>query len=606
MIHADIGTRSFPRMTGLARSARRVIAACGIAACACVAIDAQAVTAASSERAVRDPAGDPTDRIIVKLKAAYRDARTTGRVAPMSVARADALATVAGIALRPVRAMSGDSQVVALPSAMKAADVAAIVARLRNDPSVELADVDARERLMAIPNDPLFNQQSYLQAPAASPRAAGVNAPGAWDITQGTGSAVIAILDGGARFDHPDLAGRLINGYDFVSEDCMLGTTGCTASIAYTSANDGDGRDPDASDPGDWVSAADKATNPILANCEVEDSVWHGTHIAGIVGAAGNNGLGITGLNWNASLLIVRVSGRCGAYRSDVIDAMRWAAGLAVPNVPTNPRPARVINLSLGSAGTCSGSSYAPAIADLQAAGAMLVAAAGNEDGDVIQPANCTGVIAVGAVRGDGQRASYSNSGPNITIMAPGGDYLSAVNDRLLSTSNSGRTTPVAYSSAGVYDSLAGTSFSTPVVTGVVSLMLSINPNLTTAQVTDALRSTARPFVQVSGVAACVPGGLKAPAGSQRACNCTTAACGPGTVDAAAAVARAQTLAAPPTAPTTPTTPTTPAAPASGGGGGGGGGAIDPVALLVLGALAVATRKLHARRATKPANDQHA
>ena len=158
------------------------------------------------------------------------------------------------------------------------------------------------------------------------------NAPGAWDVTKGTSAAIIAVVDGGVRFDHPDLAGRLLAGYDFVSADCTPGTGGCTTANQFTTANDGDGRDPDASDPGDWVTAAEIASNPNLSKCTVEDSTWHGTHIAGIVGAAGNNAIGVAGLNWNATILPVRVSGKCGAYRSDVIDGMRWAAGLAVPH----------------------------------------------------------------------------------------------------------------------------------------------------------------------------------------------------------------------------------------------------------------------------------
>ena len=534
-----------------------------------------------------------TDRVIVKLKDAYRPALLATQPArAMAVERTDALSASAGIALRAVRPMSDDAQVLALPGAFRTEAVQAVVDRLRRDPTVEYAYVDVREHLTAVPNDPLFSQQTYLQAPTtAAPLVASVNAPGAWNITTGTGAAVIAIVDGGVRFDHPDLANRFYAGYDFVSADCTIGTTGCTTANQFTTANDGDGRDSDASDPGDWITAADAASNPFLSDCDPEDSSWHGTHVAGVIGAAGNNSLGVTGLNWGAAMLSVRVSGRCGAYRSDVIDGMRWAAGLPVPNVPANTTPARIVNISLGSAGTCASSAYSQPVADVLATGAIIVAAAGNEDASIILPAACPGVVSVGAVRGDGTRAVYSNTGAGLTIMAPGGDYTSATNDRIGSTSNAGRTTPVAYSTAGYYTYEAGTSFSAPIVSGVVSLMLSANANLTSAQVIDILRTTARPFTSVAGYATCVAGGT-GNADNTVPCNCTTAVCGAGYVDANAAVARAYALSS------AGTTTTTPAQTSSGSGGGGGGGAIDPTALVVLTAVAVATRRVrrHAHR----------
>ena len=553
---------------------------------ALVAPSAFAVVLASNLQ--RSLASDATDRIIVKLRSPYRGERTEA----MRPERANALAATAGIALRPVRAMSDEAQVLAVPRAMRADTLQDVVDRLRRDPSVEYAYIDAREHLMAVPNDPLFPQQIYLQAPGVTPLAASVNAPGAWDITKGTNTAVVAIVDGGVRFDHPDLAGRLLAGYDFASPDCTPGTGSCTTANQFTTANDGDGRDADASDPGDWVTAAEIASNSILSSCEVQASSWHGTHIAGIVGAAGNNGLGVAGLNWNATILTVRVAGKCGGYRSDVIDGIRWAAGISVPNVPNNTRPARIINVSLGSRGDCRNSAYNQAIVDVLATGAIVVAAAGNEDATPIQPANCGGVISVGAVRGDGARAVYSNSGSDLTIMAPGGDFTLGANDRLLSTHNAGATTPQPYSSSGFYVGQAGTSFSTPVVTGIVSLMLSVNPNLTSAQVIDVLKTTARPFIAVSGFAVCTPGGSNNP-NNTAPCNCTTAACGAGYVDANAAVTRAFVLAG-------GVPPSPPPAPPPSSGGGGGGGAIDPTAILVLLAIAFATRRLRAPSRLRP------
>ncbi len=537
-----------------------------------------------------------TDRIIVKLRRDYRVATPHGaRVLAMRSERTEALSATAGVALRAVRPMSDDAQVLALPNALREDTVQGIVDRLRRDPTVEYAHVDSREHLMAVPNDPSFAQQSHLQAPGAPPLVPAVDAPAAWDVTRGTATAVIAIVDGGVRFDHPDLSSRLLPGYDFVSVDDCGGQTGCTTATGFTTANDGDAREADASDPGDWVTSTEAATNPVLRGCTAQSSSWHGTHIAGIIGAAGDNGIGVAGLDWNATLLPVRVSGKCGGYRSDVVDGMRWAVGLAVPNVPANPRPAKIVNVSLGSAGTCASTIYGQAVIDILATGAIIVAAAGNGDAGLILPANCPGVISVGAVRGDGTRAIYSNSGPGLTVMAPGGDFRSATNDRLLSTDNAGTTVPQPYSSAGYYASAAGTSFSTPVVTGIVSLMLSINPALTSAQVADVLRTTARPFVAVAGLATCVAGGT-GDANNTTPCNCTTAACGAGYVHAGAAVARAAALAvAAPATSRTPTMTTAPAAPPAAHSGSRGGGGIDITARAVLAVIGLATRRLRAR-----------
>ena len=525
-----------------------------------------------------------TDRIIVKLKAAWRGTGRSEAMQKLGRERTEALSSAAVMPLTAVRAMSDDAHVLAMPRALRGAALQTVIERLRRDPSVEYAFIDAREHLLALPNDPLFRSQTYLQVPGAAPLVASVNAPGAWDITRGNANAVVAVVDNGVRFDHPDLAGRLIAGYDFIDADCTPGTGSCTVANQFSTASDGDGRDGDASDPGDGVTQSEINGNPIFSGCMREDSNWHGTHIAGIIAAAGNNAIGVAGLNWNGAVMPVRVSGKCGAYRSDVIDGLRWAAGIAVPNAPVNPRPARIINISIGSSGRCEDSAYNLAIADILARGVIVVAAAGNEDAGVIQPANCAGVISVGAVRGDGLRTVYSNTGANLTIMAPGGDYSSSTDDRLLSTNNAGLTTPQPYSSSGFYDELAGTSFSTPVVTGIVSLMLSANPNLNAQQVFDVLRQTARPFVTLAGFPTCAVEG-SGNANNTTPCNCTTAACGAGYVDASAAVTRAFALGG-------GTPPPTP--PSSGGGGGGGG--LDLAAIAVLLTIAWATSKVRRAR----------
>ena len=198
--------------------------------------------------------------------------------------------------------------------------------RLRADPEVEYAVLDQRRYPHATnPNDPLFAGQWYLKSTEVS----AVNAIDAWDHGQGSTGVVIAVLDTGVLYDHPDLGrgdngGKLLPGFDFVSGTAQ--------------ANDGDGRDADPSDPGDWINDTDK-TNAAFTGCDVSGSSWHGTRVAGMIGALTNNAAGVAGLDWNSFLLPVRVLGKCGGIDSDILAGMRWAAGLHVDGVPDNPDP---------------------------------------------------------------------------------------------------------------------------------------------------------------------------------------------------------------------------------------------------------------------------
>jgi len=216
--------------------------------------------------------------------------------------------------------------------------------------------------------------------------------------------------------------------------------------------------------------------------------------------------VGVAGVNWTSPLLHVRVLGACRGFSADIIDGMRWAAGLAVPGVPANAYPARVLNLSLGGQSRCP-SSWQSVINDVTARGAVVVVAAGNANQDAANftPAGCNGVITVAATDRDGSRAWFSNFGAAVEISAPGVNVISTLND--------GTTRP----GAATYNSMSGTSMAAPHVSGVVSLMLSRNSSLTPAQVLASLQQTARRF----------------PSGS----TCTTSLCGSGIVDAAAAVA---------------------------------------------------------------------
>jgi len=407
----------------------------------------------------------------------------------------------------------------------------ALATRLATDPDVEWAQPVRRKTVRAgLPNDPLFGDhqasatpvvgQWFLRAPDATLVSA-INAVGAWVITPGSASVTVAVLDTGVRFEHPDLAGKLWPGYDFVSRV----------------ANDHDeavGPDANANDPGDWSTSSD--------TCGASNSSWHGTQVAGLVGAATDNGIGVAGVGRDTKVLPVRVLGRCGGYDDDIIAGMRWAAGLSSTPV-ANPHPAQVLNLSLGSSGTCS-PAYRDVIAELTAAGVVVVVASGNDTGHAVnEPANCPGALAVAGVRHAGTKVGYSNLGPQIAIAAPAGN---CVNDSplpclypLVTTLNAGTTTPGAsiYSS-GTAPSL-GTSFATPLVAASAALMLAVNPALTPAQVKAHLQASARPFPVLgagsNGALACrAPSAL-----DQVECYCTTSTCGAGLLDAGGAVALA-------------------------------------------------------------------
>ena len=463
------------------------------AAALATAVSAMAVPASAAAADATAADGGVTDQIIVKYRAGVTSAKP-------QTARWSALA---GVTLEHARDFGAGGHVLRLKEKTPLAQVAAIAKRLGADPDVEYAEPDQIMQSTLVPNDPQYvNQWGYF---APAPGLMGANLPGAWDLSTGSASVYIAVIDTGIR-PHADLAGRYIGGYDFIN----------TLAVA----NDGNLRDSDPSDPGDWVAANECGSNAAA------NSSWHGTHVAGTIAAAGNDGLGVTGINWVSKVVPVRVLGKCGGYTSDIVDGMRWSAGLSVAGVPANPYPAKVMNLSLGGSGTCS-STYQNAINAINAAGAVVVVAAGNSNANAsaYSPASCAGVVTVAATGKAGNRSYYSNYGASVEIAAPGGDKnADGSTGAILSTLNAGLTTPGA-------DSLAyyqGTSMATPHVVGIVSLMLSVNPALTPAQVTQMLQSTATAF----------------PAGS----TCTTALCGAGIVNAAGAVAAAQNP-PPPSAP---------------------------------------------------------
>ena len=401
----------------------------------------------------------------------------------------------------------------------------ATLARLRADPDVESADMDQRRFPHAVPNDPLFTGQWYEQAT----QPAGIDAVTAWDTTTGRSDVVIAELDTGVRYDHPDLLaasanGRLLPGYDFVTTPAV--------------ANDGDGRDADASDPGDWVTSADAAT-ATFSGCTVENSSWHGTRVAGILGALSNNATGITGITWQPKILPVRVLGKCGGVDSDILDAMRWAAGLHVTGVPDNTHPAQIINMSLGGTGACTAAEQT-VINEVVAAGVTVVISAGNEGGPVDSPANCVGVAGIAGIRQVGTKVGFSSLGPEAALAAPAGNCVNASGACLFSIDtsiNNGTTTPTTNGYTDQLNPNLGTSFSSPIVAGIAGLMTSVNSNLRPAQLIARLKEGAKPFPVSTDttVQSChVPASS---ADLQTAeCNCTTSTCGAGMANAPGAI----------------------------------------------------------------------
>ncbi|HEX3847148.1 MAG TPA: S8 family serine peptidase, partial [Steroidobacteraceae bacterium] len=304
-------------------------------------------------------------------------------------------------------------------------------------------------------------------------------------------------------------------------------------------ANDGDGWDPDPSDPGDWINSTDQQ-NALFpsSDCPVGDSSWHGTRVSGVLGALSNNGVGVAGMTWAGFLLPVRALGKCGGYDSDIISGIQWAVGMSVEGVPDNPYPADIVNLSLGGSGSCP-SDYQSVFDSLNAMGVLVVASAGNETGPVDAPANCSGILAVAGLRNVGTKVGYSSFGPEVGISAPAGNCVVTSGDCYRSidtTTNLGATTPGANSYTSESNPNLGTSFSAPIVSGVAALMRAVNANLTPPQLIARLKASASAFPPNSGSVPVCSSSVTANGASGGECSCVTTECGAGMVDASAAV----------------------------------------------------------------------
>ena len=401
-----------------------------------------------------------------------------------------------------VRTTAQKATVVTLSSKLTAEQAEKYMAALSSNPSVASVEPDllrrsnARTRTAATskvaqvaqaaqasnqvvaPNDTLYPQQWNLHGTK------GLAAPEAWKTAQGAG-VTVAVIDSGI-VKHPDLDANVLPGYDFITEPSI--------------ARDGNGRDSDPTDQGNWEEAG-----VCGADAEASESNWHGTHVAGSIAAIMNNKRGIVGVAPSTKILPVRALGMCGGYDSDIADAMVWAAGGTVEGVPANSNPAKIINLSLGGEGTCP-ATYSKAIAEVNKRGAILVVAAGNDgqDASKVAPANCGGSIVVGATDQNGKRSDFSNYGKIVDVSAPGSNIMSTVDLGTTVSTGAGYTE---------YD---GTSMAAPQVAGVIALMKSVDPSLNAERAKQILKQSSKPL------------------------TCDVNGCGSGIVNAASALAMVQ------------------------------------------------------------------
>lgn len=535
--------------------------------------------------------GPEASRLIVGFRATAantvtRTVKSRVRAQSFSIAQASTsvadvvnLAQRSGLGIATSRQITPSMHVMFLQKTLYGSDVAATLTKLRADPAVQFAVVDRHRYVQAtdIPNDPLFQPtpgtasgQWYMLAPNPTAMVEGVStsdlsstdAVDAWSITTGSSGIVIADVDTGVLFGHPDLlragqGGRLLPGYDFVGEDFNpnspyngLGT--------FLIANDGDGWDPDPSDPGDWISQSDiNLSNQLFANDTVGPSSWHGTRVVGILGALTNNDTGIAGMTWGSWILPVRALGKGGGYDSDIIAGIQWAAGLSVTNpdgsaVPDNPYPADIINLSLGGDTTsCSsqdGSAYETALTTVTGMGVLVVISAGNSDvAGVELPGNCAGVVpgvmAVAGLRNVGTKVGFSSFGPEVSLSAPAGNCINSGTPCLRSidtTTDLGTMGPLTgsnYTYTNENNPNLGTSFAAPIVSGIAALMRSVNGNLTPAQIAARMEASATAFPPNTGNLPVCPATDDVGPTATFQCSCPPSGqCGSGMVNAYSAV----------------------------------------------------------------------
>ncbi|MEV3987987.1 S8 family serine peptidase [Streptomyces sp. NPDC049837] len=451
----------------------------GVTATSTVALAAEATPtpkpAAPASQAMSPAAlpSAPVDKVIVTYKS--RTAEATSNAAAKSDAAAKATET--GEQLSFERRLASGAALVDLGADASKQDVTEVMDAFRADPQVASVEADIRAYAMAVtPNDTEYAKQWDLFEATG-----GMNVPGAWDKTTGSG-VTVAVIDTGYAA-HSDLSGNTVSGYDFISSSA--------------DARDGNGRDADPKDEGDWNATDGECGTGSRAS----NSSWHGTHVAGTIAATTHNAKGVAGIAYGAKVQHVRVLGKCGGSSSDIADAITWASGGSVPGIPANPNPAKVINMSLGGASSTCPTVYKNAIDGAVARGATVVVAAGNSNANAsgFTPANCANVINVASTSREGNRSYYSNYGSIIDVSAPGGETRRATDtpgtvttpeNGILSTLNSGTTTQ----SLENYKPYQGTSMAAPHIAGLAALLKSAKSTLTPAEIESAIKANARPL----------------------------------------------------------------------------------------------------------------
>ncbi|MDQ1049450.1 S8 family serine peptidase [Streptomyces sp. V4I2] len=448
-------------------SRRKLISAAAVSAALLTA--ATTTVAVAQEPASQVPAvpaalteaapGTPAERLIVGYKSGAAEAKSN----PAAEADAVAKGKEAGEDLDFQRRLGTGAALVDLGADLSGADVADVVAEFKADPQVAYVVPDRLNTAKADPNDTEYAKQWDLFESTA-----GMNVPGAWTTSTGTG-VTVAVIDTG-YVAHTDLAANIVAGYDFIADTAV--------------SVDGNGRDSNPADPGDYYAA-----NECGSGIPASSSSWHGTHVAGTIAAVTNNSKGVAGIAYGAKISPVRVLGKCGGYDSDIIDAITWASGGTVSGVPANTNVAKVINMSLGGDGACTSATQSAINAAVNR-GTTIAVAAGNDNENVSShsPGNCANIISVAATNRTGAKASYSNYGSLVDISAPGGQTSTGTANGILSTLNSGASTPSTES----YAYYQGTSMATPHIAGLVALLKSANSSLTPAQIETAIKNNAR------------------------------------------------------------------------------------------------------------------
>lgn len=462
---------------------------------------ASATATSGTSAATQAAEQPPVTELIVKYKEGVKATEAPG------VATGDR--SVGDVDLEPGRKMSLGLRTVEMSQALPIEEATKVAEELQQDPRVESVTPNYRVfpsasvgiRSTTNPTDPFYQTGDMWGLNDTY----GIGGPAGWAVTTGSSSVVVAVLDTGI-LNHPDLSlANRVTGYDMVSD--------------VPTANDSDGRDPDPTDPGDWVSDAEsKDEDGAFFECPVDSSSWHGTHVAGTVNATSDNGVGVASVAPGVKVQPVRVLGKCGGSMADIVDGISWASGGTVPGTPTNATPAAVINMSLGGGGECDDMTQT-AIDAAVLRGTTVVVAAGNEASNAatVTPASCANTVTVAATNSLGKRASFSNYGPKVDLGAPG--------TGIWSTSDSGSTT----ATASTYVRMNGTSMASPHVAGLAALVKSVWPAMSPAQVEARLKDTAARY----------PGGL---------CDANVT-CGTGIANTAAITGRAS---APVFAPSTP------------------------------------------------------